>query len=50
MKKGELVTFDNIRSVRPGFGMHPKHTPVLLGKKFNQNISKGARMSFDFIN
>jgi pseudaminic acid synthase len=50
VKKGELVTSENIRSVRPGFGMHPKHTPVLLGKKFNQNISKGARMSFDFIN
>ena len=50
VKKGELVTSENIRSVRPGFGIHPKHTPVLLGKKFNQNISKGARMSFDFIN
>ena len=50
VKKGELVTSENIRSVRPGFGMHPKHTPVLLGKKFNQNISKGTRMSFNFIN
>ena len=50
VKKGELVTLENIRSVRPGFGMHPKYTPALLGKKFNQNISKGARMSLDFIN
>lgn len=50
VKKGELITSENVRSVRPGFGMHPKYTPILLGKKFNQNISKGARMSFDFIN
>lgn len=49
VKKGELITNENMRSVRPGFGIHPKHTPSLLGKKFNQNISKGSRMSFNFV-
>ena len=49
VKKGQLITTKNVRSVRPGYGIHPKHITTLLGKKFNQNISKGARMSFDFI-
>jgi pseudaminic acid synthase len=49
IKKGDLITSENVRSIRPGFGLHPKYTPLILGKKFNQNISKGTRMSFDFI-
>lgn len=49
VKKGQLITTKNVRSVRPGYGIHPKHITTLLGKKFNQNISKGARMSFDLI-
>ena len=49
VKKGQLVTTKNVRSVRPGYGIHPKHITTLLGKKFNQNISKGARMSFKYV-
>ena len=48
IKKGDLITSENVRSIRPGFGIHPKYIPLILGKKFNQNISKGTRMSFDF--
>ena len=33
IKKGELFTNDNIRSIRPGDGMHPKYLPEILGKK-----------------
>ncbi len=49
VKKGQLVTTKNLRSVRPGYGIHPKHITSLLGKKFNQNIKKGARMSFKYV-
>jgi len=31
IKKGEIFTEDNIRSVRPGYGMHPKHLGEILG-------------------
>ena len=47
VKKGDIVTGKNIKSIRPGFGMHPKHLNSILGKKFSSNYSMGTRMSFD---
>lgn len=47
--KGEVLTSENIRSIRPGFGLHPKHFNEVLGKKVNQNIQKGERFSLEFI-
>jgi pseudaminic acid synthase len=45
IKKGEKFTEKNIRSVRPGFGMHPKYFRDILGKKANKNLSKGDRLT-----
>jgi len=49
VKKGELITSDNIRSVRPGYGLHPKYLNDVLGKKFNANFEKGDRLEFNKI-
>ena len=49
VKKGEKITKDNIRSIRPGFGMHPKYFKDILGKRFINNFSKGTRLSFEKI-
>ena len=49
IKKGEVLSENNVRSIRPGFGMHPKYLPRILGKKVSQNISKGTRLSKDLI-
>ena len=49
IKKGEIITEENVRSIRPGFGLHPKFLPEILGKIFNQDIEKGERFSMDFI-
>lgn len=49
VKVGEKVTNENVRSIRPGFGIHPKYFSKIMGKKFCQNIKKGTPMSFDFI-
>ncbi len=49
MKKGDVITPENVRSIRPGFGMHTKHYEEILGKIVNQDIEKGTPMSFDFI-
>lgn len=45
VKKGDLVTIDNLKSVRPGYGMHPEKLPNLLGKRFKMDCKKGTRAS-----
>ncbi|WP_198440057.1 pseudaminic acid synthase [Pareuzebyella sediminis] len=41
IKAGELLTENNIRSIRPGFGMHPKFYKDILGEKAAKDIEKG---------
>lgn len=47
--QGELITEENVRSVRPGYGMHPKYLKDIVGKKFSRAVQKGERMSPDLV-
>lgn len=49
MKAGDVITEKNVRSVRPGFGLHPKFLPELLGKTVNKDLEKGERFSLEFL-
>jgi pseudaminic acid synthase len=49
IKAGETINEENVRSIRPGFGMHPKYYKDILGRKASKNLEKGLPMSFDFI-
>ena len=49
IKKGEIITEKNVRSIRPGFGLHPKFLPEILGKKAIKGASKGDRFSLRII-
>jgi len=49
-KAGDTITIDNIRSVRPGYGMHLKHMHEILGKTFVKDVKKGDRVLWDIIN
>lgn len=49
IKKGEPFTENNVRSIRPGYGLHPKYLPQVLGNFANRDLTKGERMSLDFI-
>jgi pseudaminic acid synthase len=44
VKKGERISMDNIRSIRPGFGMHPKFLPQIIGKVFKEDIGFGTAL------
>ena len=44
---GENVTTSNVRSIRPGFGLHPKHLKDIIGKPVKEDIKRGSRMSID---
>lgn len=46
VKKGDLISNNNVKSVRPGYGLHPKYLLDVLGKKFNSNYKKGERLDF----
>ena len=49
MKAGDVITNKNVRSVRPGFGLHPKFLPQILGHKVNCDLQKGDRFTLDMI-
>lgn len=49
MKQGDIITADNVVSVRPGFGLHPKYLKQIVGKKVNADLKKGTRFSLSFI-
>ena len=49
VKKGDEITKDNVKSIRPGFGIHPKYLPELIGKKFKKDIERGTPMNLDYI-
>jgi pseudaminic acid synthase len=49
IKEGDIVTVENVRSIRPGFGLHPKYLNSILGKAFISNIDKGTRFSLKLI-
>ena len=50
IKKGEIVTKHNIKVIRPGYGLKPKHYSDLLGLKFNENYKRGTPLSWKMIN
>jgi len=49
IKTGEVFTEKNIRSIRPGYGLHPKYFKEILGKKAKNNIKAGNPLSWDLI-
>jgi pseudaminic acid synthase len=49
VEAGDVITMENVRSIRPGFGLHPKYLSAILGKHVNKALEKGMRVSFDDI-
>ena len=49
INKGEAFTEENIRSIRPSHGLHPRHLKFVLGKTSARKISKGTPLKFELI-
>ena len=47
--KGEVFNSENIRSIRPGFGLHPKFFKVVIGKKAKKDIKRGTPLNWNLI-
>lgn len=48
IKKGEMLTHENIRSIRPGYGLHPKYLPEIIGKTTTCDIERGTPLEKRF--
>jgi pseudaminic acid synthase len=49
MKKGEVFSDKNVRSIRPGYGLHPKFFDAIIGKKSKIKIKAGTPVTWDII-
>ena len=49
VNKGDIISNRNVKSIRPGFGLHPKYLNKILGKKFNNKLSKGDRFLLKYL-
>ncbi|MCR5418288.1 MAG: pseudaminic acid synthase [Lachnospiraceae bacterium] len=49
MKAGEVFTPDNVRSIRPGAGMHTKYYEQILGRKARRDLKKGTPLDWKYI-
>jgi len=49
MKAGEAFTPENLRIVRPGFGLPPKYYELLLGRRITRDALKGTAVNWDFV-
>ncbi|WP_077624242.1 pseudaminic acid synthase [Sediminibacillus massiliensis] len=49
MKKGETLSKENVRIIRPGLGLPPKYYDILLGKSVSKDIKKGTPVTWDIV-
>jgi len=49
VKRGERFTSENVRSIRPGHGMHTRHLPEVLDKRAACDIERGTPLTWDLV-
>jgi pseudaminic acid synthase len=49
VKRGEMFTEANVRSIRPGHGLHTRHLGEVLGKRAMRDIDRGTPLSWDLV-
>jgi len=49
VRQGEIFTVANVRSIRPGHGLHPRHLTEVLGKSAAREIKRGTPLSWEFV-
>lgn len=49
LKAGDVLTPHNLRRIRPGLGMGPRHYDILRGRRLGRDVRRGAPMSWDLL-
>lgn len=48
INKGELLDYNNIKSIRPGYGIEPKYYDTIIGKKSNRFLKAGTALDWNY--
>ncbi|MGC2818537.1 MAG: SAF domain-containing protein, partial [Candidatus Sulfotelmatobacter sp.] len=49
VKQGEVFTAENVRSIRPGNGLHTRHLNGVLGKSAARGVKRGTPLSWELV-
>ena len=49
LKAGDIVAKENVRAIRPGLGLPPKHLDLVIGKKIKSSIKMGTALTWEMI-
>ena len=49
IKQGEVFSIDNVRSIRPGYGLPPKHIDEVIGRVATMNLEKGTPLKWKHV-
>ena len=49
VRQGETLTAENVRGIRPGYGLHTRYLEQVLDRKASQDISRGTPLSWDLL-
>jgi len=49
IKKGDVISPENLKSVRPSYGLHPKYYEAVMGKVVCKNLQKGDRFQLEML-
>ena len=49
VRQGEALSEENVRSIRPGHGLHTRHLPEIVGKRAARDIERGTPLDWDLV-
>jgi N-acetylneuraminate synthase len=49
LKAGEIFTEENVRSIRPAIGLHPRFLKDVLGRRASRNIVRGTPLTWELV-
>lgn len=49
LKAGDVLTTENVRTIRPGYGLAPKHMETVLGRAVNRDVPRGTAVAWDLL-
>jgi N-acetylneuraminate synthase len=49
VRRGEPFSEENVRSIRPGHGLHTRHLPEVVGKRASRDIKRGTPLNWDLV-